>query len=49
LRLAPNAAGSRLAERLVTSEAAISPTATTAIMMVQTALISGFTPRRTSE
>jgi hypothetical protein len=33
----------------VSSEAAISPSATTPIMMVQTALISGFTPSRTSE
>ena len=35
--------------RLLTSEAATTPTATTAIMIVQIALISGFTPSRTSE
>ena len=35
--------------RLVSSDAATSPTATTAIMIVQIALISGFTPSRTSE
>jgi hypothetical protein len=35
--------------RFETSEAATTTTATTAIMIVQTALISGFTPRRTSE
>src|SRR5580692_3401989 len=35
--------------RFEASEAATTTTATTAIMIVQTALISGFTPRRTSE
>jgi len=34
---------------LLESEAAITAMATSAIMMVQTALTSGFTPRRTSE
>jgi hypothetical protein len=35
--------------RLVSSEAATKPVATMAIRMVQIALVSGFTPRRTSE
>ena len=35
--------------RLAISDAATVPTATIAIMIVHTALISGFTPRRTSE
>ncbi len=39
----------RDAVSLVSSEAAMTATPTTAIMMVQTAFISGFTPRRTSE
>ena len=36
-------------ETLAVSEATTNPTATTAIRIVQTALISGFTPRRISE
>ena len=35
--------------RLAASAAAVTPIATTAIMMVQIALISGFTPSRTCE
>jgi hypothetical protein len=34
---------------LLASVAATTPTATTAIMIVQIALISGYTPSRTSE
>jgi hypothetical protein len=34
---------------LPASEATMTPAATTAIMIVQIALISGFTPSRTSE
>jgi len=39
----------RAAPRLVMNEAVIVTTATTTMMMVQMALISGFTPKRTSE
>src|SRR5215469_5226112 len=47
---APSAARSRRATPpLVISDATIVPAATTAIMIVHTALISGFTPSRTSE
>ena len=46
---APSGAALSTCRRLLSSEAATSPVATTAIMIVHTALISGFTPRRTSE
>jgi hypothetical protein len=47
---APKAARSRrTAPRLAISDDATVPNATNAIIMVHTALISGFTPRRTSE
>ena len=47
---APSAARSRRATPpLVISDATIDPAATAAIMIVHTALISGFTPSRTSE
>ena len=46
---ARSGAAPRACRRLVSSEAATSPVATNAIRMVHTALISGFTPRRTSE
>jgi hypothetical protein len=47
---APSAARSRrVTPPLVISDATIVPAATTAIMIVHTALISGFTPSRTSE
>jgi len=46
---APSGAALSACRRLLSSEAATSPVATTAIMIVHTALISGFTPRRTSE
>ena len=38
-----------LPENFVSSDAATMPIATTAMMIVQMALISGFTPSRTSE
>ena len=46
---ARRSASSRCMERLVSSEAAMTPMVTMPIMMVEMALISGFTPSRTSE
>ena len=48
-RAARSSAWRRLSARLVTMEATITTTVTIAMRMVQTALISGVTPRRTCE